>query len=117
MFPATTSKHRGQAITSFPDVCKTPGTPSPVPVPYPNVASSPTGTKTATATKPAYSKTTVFKTGSGNEVGVLKGKLSTLHQKLMNMTTRDPTDWHAALDEYVVTTAAVYSSMMGSHNL
>ncbi len=115
MFPVS-SKHKGQAVAAFPDVCKTPvpvtGT---VPVPYPNVAMASTGVKTASktafATKSTATKGTATKTSGGDEAGQLKGKLSTLHQKLMTLQTGDATAWHATLDEYVMTTAAVYNAL------
>ena len=56
----------------------------------------------STLTKPAYPRT------SGNEAGVLRGQLSALHQKLMTMPAGDTTQWHAVVDDYVMTSAEIY---------
>lgn len=114
MFPVS-SKHKGQAVMAFPDVCKTPvPVTGAVPVPYPNTAMASTGVKTASktafATKSVATKGSATKT-TGDEAGQLKGKLSSLHQKLMTLQTGDATAWHATLDEYVMTTAAVYNAL------
>lgn len=113
MFPVS-SKHKGQAVAAFPDVCKTPvPLVGAVPTPYPNIGTTVGGATTATkpayATKPTSTKGSAYSKSSGDEAGQLKGKLSTLHQKLMTLQTGDATAWHATLDEYVMTTAAIYN--------
>ena len=112
MFPA--SSHNGQAVLAFPDVCKTPSPGAPTPIAYPNIAMATGGTKTATkpsySTKPAYGTKPAYKV-SGDEAGALRRHLTGLHQKLMTMPGGNTTQWHAVLDEYVMTTAEVYKSL------
>lgn len=107
------SNYSGQAIPVFPDVCKTPvpviGT---VPIPYPNIgagagsktAAKPTAMKLA-GTKPAHASST------GDEPGVLRGQLSALHHKIMTMPAGDAAQWHKTLDDYVLTTAKVFTTL------
>ncbi|NNG02836.1 MAG: DUF4150 domain-containing protein [Inquilinus sp.] len=117
IFP-TTSSHDGQAVLGFPDVCWVPALPGqPVPMPFPNLGMA-TGAKKTNATpkpkiatKPAYATKSTFTQTRGNEAGMLRGHLSVLHQRLMTMPAGNPTQWHAVLDEYVMTAAAVYSSL------
>ncbi|MEE8272060.1 MAG: PAAR-like domain-containing protein [Alphaproteobacteria bacterium] len=109
IFPST---HKGQAVVGFPDVCKTPTPAGPTPIPYPNIRTL-SGTKTTTKTKSTATKST-YKVSSGDEAGALRGlrsQINTLHQKLMTMPARDATQWHRTLDEYVMTTAQVYTLM------
>jgi len=47
----------------------------------------------------------------GDEAGTLKGQLTLLHQKLISMPANITTDWHVALDNYVLTAANLYISM------
>ena len=118
MFPAST--HSGQAVLAFPDVCKTPTVGVPVPIAYPNIGttSTKTATKTATKTTTKTATTTAYKTytkpvlamSSGNVAG-LKRHLTVLHQKIMSMPGDNATQWHALLDDYVMTTAEVFSSL------
>lgn len=65
---------------AFPDVCLTPGPPSPVPVPYPNIAKSgdtDKGTRSVTCDgNPVAVKDSVFKTSTGDEAGTNKGVAS-----------------------------------------
>ena len=107
------SNYSGQAIPVFPDVCKTPvpilGV---VPIPSPNIGAT-AGSKTASkstamklaGTKPANAAST------GDEPGVLKGQLSALHQKIMTMPAGDAAQWHQTLDDYVLTTAKVFTTL------
>ena len=115
MFPASTTK--GAAVPSFPDVCKTPTPGGPVPVPYPNL-----GTKTSTPAQKVTVKpgmtfaTSTLKRSAGNEagmqVGVLspqyKSKLNGLHARMMALGPGNPNQWHALVDEYVITLAEYY---------
>ena len=110
MFLAST--HKGQAVFAFPDVCKAPPVASPVAIPYPNLTG---GSSKATAPKTA-TKTTVqmmptYKGSMGDEPGTLKGQLTMHHQKLMTMSTNNTTEWHVALDNYVLTAANLYVSI------
>ncbi|AKI98418.1 uncharacterized protein DUF4150 [Archangium gephyra] len=74
--------HKGSSGTSiaFPDVCLTPGPPSPVPVPYPNIAKSSDtdkGTKSVICDgNPVCVKDSNFKMSTGDEAGTNKGVAS-----------------------------------------
>ncbi|MCY1080754.1 DUF4150 domain-containing protein [Archangium lansingense] len=74
--------HKDSSGTSiaFPDVCLTPGPPSPVPVPYPNIAKSSDtdkGTKSVICDgNPVCVKDSNFKTSTGDEAGTNKGVAS-----------------------------------------
>ena len=106
MFPVST--HKGQAVMAFPDVCKTPvPIAGPTPIPYPTMSTTSTlsATKPTLATKPTATKT------SGDEATGLRNSLSLLHQKLMTMRGGDTTAWHAAVDDYVMTSAALYKAL------
>lgn len=107
MFP--TSTHKGQAIMAFPDVCKTPGGLGPTPIPYPNMATSNAGAKIPSATKTTVTKST-FTKSSGDANG-LRSQLGILHQKIMSMPPNNTTAWHAALDEYVLTSAKLFKAL------
>ncbi len=110
IFPST---HKGSAVSSFPDVCRTPNPAGPTPIPYPNIGTT-SRTRTTTKTKSTATKST-YKTSSGDEAGALRGlrsQINTLHQKLMTMPASDATRWHRTLDEYVVKTADVYTMMI-----
>ncbi len=121
LFPAST--HKGQAVLGFPDVCKTPNLGAPTPIAYPNIGTTAAATKTPTATKPATATKTptatmtataprpAFPRTSGSEAGVLRGQLSTLHQKLMTMPAGDTTKWHAVVDDYVMKSADLYKAL------
>lgn len=107
------SGYTGQAVTSFPDVCKTPvPIAGAVPIPYPNISmSTVTKTATKTTTKQVATKTAAYKTASGDEAGALKGHLSVLHNQLMTARPGDATQWHKLLDEYVLTAAKAYETL------
>ena len=128
VFPSSTIK--GEAITSFPDVCKTPAPPgaAPVPIPYPNLA-----TKTASPVQKVGVKTGATGAPSkmagarGNEAGVQLGiaraqyrsKLDALHAQMMGLPPGNPNQWHRLLDEYVIMVAGCYktiSNSPGAHN-
>ena len=113
MFPAST--HNGQAVTAFPDVCKTPGSgrASMIPTPLPNIGATRKigGGKTKFATKTAPTKTATSKTG-GDAPG-LRIQMGILHRKLMAMPAGNATGWHKVLDEYVMTSAELYKSLSG----
>ncbi len=106
------SKHKGQAVSAFPDVCKAPSPKGPLPIAYSNIAMTNggkkpgTGTRKTTATKAAVSKGSI-----GNEAAVLRGQMRTLHRKLMTMPADDATQWHRLLDDYVMKTAEVYTTL------
>lgn len=115
MFPAST--HKGHAVLSFPDVCKTPSPGGPVPISYPTMSGTTTGTKSpatkVTAKQPASTniRGTSMSKISGDEAGSaanLKSSLSMLHQKLMAMPAGNTTAWHKILDDYVQTCANLY---------
>ena len=114
MFPVST--HGGQAVLAFPDVCKTPTAPAgPVPIAYPNIGTL-GGAKTAPATKPAYAtKTAAYKTAAyktpGDEAAGLKSHLAIVHQKLMALPGGNTTQWHALVDDYVMTSAELFKSL------
>ena len=97
MFPAST--HKGQAVLSFPDVCKTPSPTAPVPMPYPTMH-----TATKPATKPANTK-------PSSDTVMLRNQLNILHQKLMTMPAGNASGWHAVLDDYVQTSAKLYMQL------
>lgn len=114
MFPAST--HKGQAVAAFPDVCKTPGSGGPVAIPYPTAGPAGGGMKTPPATKPGHGTKPAFGTKpahgrSNGDAAGLKNRLGVLHQKLMNMPAGNSTQWHAALDDYVMTTSELYKSL------
>jgi len=115
MFPAST--HTGQSVLGFPDVCKSPVVPiGTVPIAYPNIGttSTKTATKTTTktATKTAYKSYTkpAMRISGGNVAG-LKRQLTVIHQKIMSMPGDNATQWHALLDDYVMTTAEVFTAL------
>ena len=117
MFPAST--HKGQAVYSFPDVCKTPSPGGPVPIPYPNMGTSSTGSK-ASSTKVTIQSPSIntrsssLSRMSGDEAGSvagLKSSLSMIHQKLMTMPAGNTTAWHETLDVYVQTCANLYKAL------
>ena len=89
--PVLASMHKGQTVTAFPDVCKTPSPGGPVPIPYPNIAN-------ATASRQARGQQ-------------LRGKLQNLHMQIASLPSGDPTRWHRLLDEYVLHTAALYKTL------
>lgn len=101
MFPAST--HKGQAVAAFPDVCKTPSSGSPVPMPYPNIGARLAG---RSSKAPAGTKKPVAAKGASPQD--LRAALDELHGKLMSMRHRDATVWHAVVDDYVTTAAAMF---------
>lgn len=75
--------HKGsgdKAISSAPDVCKTPVGPSVVPIPYPNISQSSTLKKGSKSVKingqPAALKGSTFESSSGDQAGSLGGIMS-----------------------------------------
>lgn len=104
MFPAST--HKGQAVLSFPEVCKTPNPPAPqVPAPYPNIGATQTGR--ASKPQPGAKKSVAAKGASQQN---LQATLDDLHGTIKSMQTRDASAWHEAVDNYVMAVAAVYMS-------
>lgn len=102
------STYKGLAVSAFPDVCKTPGG-SPVPIPYPNMAKPGAGINRGTTNRKSTAiKGVVVKKSSGNDAGALKGQLTALHGKIMSMSPGNATEWHKALDAYVIKSAEVY---------
>lgn len=104
MFPAST--HKGQAVLSFPDVCKTPAPPAPpVPIPYPSIGAkqaSPRGKGQPGTKKPVAAK-------GASQADLLAG-LDELHGQLKSMKHRDANLWHAVVDDYVIAAAALFAS-------
>ena len=107
MIPIST--HKGQAIIAFPDVCKTPSPAGPTPIPYPNTSTGPAGIKIPPASKTAAAKSSFTK--SSGDANSLRGQLGILHNKLISMPPGNTTAWHAALDEYVLTSAKLFKAL------
>lgn len=130
MMPVSTA---GGGITiSFPDVCKTPvPVVGVVPIPYPNIATiAGSKQKSKTMISKMSVLTTKSKVGrsSGDEAGVaggvisskmmaevqfLKSSLVTITSKLQNLKSKDPLAWQSLLEEYAVTTSALYVTLHG----
>ncbi len=107
MYPASTK--RGGAVVSFPDVCKIPGASPPfVPVPYPNAPATalPTTQKIQLKTTPGLVQTKIASLQP--TPAQLKARLTTLHGQLTALPGGNPNQWHALVDEYVITAAALY---------
>ena len=45
------------------------------------------------------------------EISQLRGALNQLNIKLQSMTTTDPNQWQAVLQEYAVTASALYTTL------
>jgi hypothetical protein len=97
MLPASTKI--GGAVAAFPDVCKTPVPAGPVPIPYPNIAAPPTARAQQVAQK------------AGPSPAQLKTKLSMIHGQLSVLPGGSPNQWHALVDDYVMTAAALYIAL------
>ena len=96
--PVEKSGHSGKAITTYPDVHRMPGAPTPMaPTPYP--------TNFRTTSRVA------MKSGGGSSVTQLKAHLNRQHQALMSMPAGDATRWHSTLDDYVLKVAELYKTL------
>ena len=136
----TVRKADSNVSMNFPDVCKTPGSSGGIgnPLPYPSVAKTAiekTQQKTTPSVKqtvrssahysgtlgdqPGTLKGVVSSTSLGSrssgtktaEVQALKGMLGQLNTKLQNMTSSDPNEWQALLQDYSVTASALYVTL------
>jgi hypothetical protein len=110
---------------AFPDVCKTPIPVGVTPLPYPTLA------KTANAVQQKRRTTGVGLKGvssfkvSGltsaaqsasarqSEILQLKAMMNQINTKMLAMTTIDPIQWQAVIQEYVVATSALYVTIHG----
>jgi len=87
MFPPST--HHGHSVTGFPDVCKTPAPiAGGVPVVYPAAGRVPI--------KPVNAQQ-------------LRDRLVALNNQLISLPGQDATRWHALVDQYVMTTAQLFT--------
>ena len=110
---------------AFPDVCKTPLPATTQPLPYPTVAKTAaavqqkrktTGVGTICVSSVAVSsvgsafKTATLQTASArqSEIQQLKAMLSQINAKLLALTTTDPNQWQAVIQEYAIAASALY---------
>jgi len=108
MYPASTKQ--GAAVSSFPDVCKVPSPGGPLPIPYPN-AQLATPSPIQIQLKASSGLLTTKLTPAHLTPVQLKTKLATLHGQLVGLPGGNPNQWHALVDDYVITAAALYITL------
>lgn len=110
---------------AFPDVCKTPMPAGVAPLPYPTLAK----TANAVQQKKKTSGGRLIGVSSYNSIGPgsvvttptpqaasarqteiqqLKALMSQTNAKLLGLTTNDPNQWQAVIQEYIVASSALY---------
>lgn len=126
---------------AFPDVCHMPSPPPGsgpgVPIPYPNIAATAQKKQASIKTQKSVAvkgsslpmsrgdeagtmKGMMSSSGAGpasfavkSEIGLIKSNLSTLHSRLQSLPARDPNEWQALLQEYLVLASALYLAQSG----
>ncbi|HEX5049629.1 MAG TPA: PAAR-like domain-containing protein [Gammaproteobacteria bacterium] len=128
---------------AFPDVCHMPSPPPGsgpgVPIPYPNIAATAQKKQASIKTQKSVAvKGSSLSTSRGDEAGTMKGMMSsstagpasasfavkseigliksnlnTLHSRLQGLPARDPNEWQALLQEYLVLASALYLAQSG----